>query len=393
MPIVDIGSNACVTSAVMVDRPLWTQRVYDAFKQAPVVWLGGVGRAGKTALAKTLKSRAYVDCSLPESTKLLQDPVKFFGSIRSGLVVIDNIHHLTIPSRPLQMAVDGFPKLRVLATGLSTVPITRRFQEALKGRHEIVELLPVLAEEAAAFGVTDLTKRLRLGGLPPALAGAGADFYSDWLQSYFASEAEAFFRIHKQEEFLHLTALVLSRSGSKMDMSRLAREVGISNPTAPAWINALTSTGVARVVPALARSKRQEAKTPKLYGFDTGFVCCARGWNTLRPEDCGGLWEHLVFDTLASVPVADIRCWAQPKGRAVDFAVPRGGGRVDAIECVWSMDDFQTDNLKSFRGYYPRGRNYVVSPEFKERCELKQPGLRIVLLPIEDLRGEFAPGP
>ena len=27
-------------------------------------------------------------------------------------------------------------------------------------------------------------------------------------------------------------------------------------------------------------------------------VCYARGWDQLRPEDCGGLWEHLMLDTL-----------------------------------------------------------------------------------------------
>ena len=31
---------------------------------------------------------------------------------------------------------------------------------------------------------------------------------------------------------------------------------------------------------------------PRVYGFDTGFVSFARGWNPQRDDDYGLLWEH-----------------------------------------------------------------------------------------------------
>ena len=36
----------------------------------------------------------------------------------------------------------------------------------------------------------------------------------------------------------------------------------------------------------------------KVYGFDTGFVVHARGWGELRTEDCGLLWENIVWEHL-----------------------------------------------------------------------------------------------
>jgi predicted AAA+ superfamily ATPase len=57
-----------------------------------------------------------------------------------------------------------------------------------------------------------------------------------------------------------------------------------------------------------------------------------------------------------------IRYWRDKAGREVDFVLARRRDQVDAIECKWNPADFDSSALKVFRSYYPRGRNYVVSP-------------------------------
>ena len=64
---------------------------------------------------------------------------------------------------------------------------------------------------------------------------------------------------------------------------------------------------------------------PKAYGFDTGFVCHTRGWDSLRPEDCGILWEHLVLDTLVAAGHTRIHYWRDKTDHEVDFVIPQGG--------------------------------------------------------------------
>jgi len=105
-------------------------------------------------------------------------------------------------------------------------------------------------------------------------------------------------------------------------------------------------------------------KLPKVYGFDTGFVSFARGWDPLRPEDHGVLWEHVVLEHLqAHVPDLPIRYWRNKAGREVDFVLVRPRNQVDAIECTWDPSEFDPTSLKVFRSHYPRGKNYLVTPQ------------------------------
>ena len=102
---------------------------------------------------------------------------------------------------------------------------------------------------------------------------------------------------------------------------------------------------------------------PRLYAFDTGFISFARGWDPLRPEDLGVLWEHFVLEQLqAGRPGLPIHYWRDRAGREVDFVLPRNRDEIDAVECKWNPDRFDPASLKMFRSYYPKGRNFVVSP-------------------------------
>ena len=51
----------------MVQRPFWLGRLEEAWKEAPIVWLSGVRRSGKTTLARSLGEERvfYVNCDLP----------------------------------------------------------------------------------------------------------------------------------------------------------------------------------------------------------------------------------------------------------------------------------------------------------------------------------------
>jgi hypothetical protein len=57
-----------------------------------------------------------------------------------------------------------------------------------------------------------------------------------------------------------------------------------------------------------------------------------------------------------------IHFWRDKQHREVDFVVPRGRDSVDAFECKWRPDAFETRGLAAFRAFYPKGRDCVVSP-------------------------------
>jgi len=373
----------------MIDRPFWAGRLAAAWKQAPIVWLTGPRRAGKTVLAQSLPDAEFLNCDLPSVADRLSDPESFFRSLKRPFVVFDEVHQLPDPSRLLKIGADGFPRLKILATGSSTLAATQKFRDSLTGRKRVVKLVPVLSEELAAFGVADLRERLLRGGLPPALLANqyNPEFYAEWQDSYFARDVQELFRLEKRAGFLRLLQLLLRQSGGMLDVSKLAAESQISRPTVTNWLEVYEITHVAHLVrPFSAGGRREIVAQPKVFGFDTGLICHARGWDQLRPDDCGVLWEHLVLDTLIASGLEKIHFWRDKQHREVDFVVPRGRDHVDAIECKWKADAFEARGLAAFRQQYPKGRNFVVSPLAGPAYERVRESMSLSIVSPRELR-------
>jgi uncharacterized protein len=377
----------------MIKRPFWTDRLVAAWKQASIVWLTGPRRAGKTVLAQSLPHAEFLNCDLPSVAERLRDPESFFRSVKKKFVVLDEVHQLPDPSRLLKIGADAFAKLKILATGASMLAATQKFRDSLTGRKRVVELVPVLHEELPAFGITDLRERLLRGGLPPALLAKehNPEFYAEWLDSYFARDVQELFRLQKRTGFLRVLELLMRQSGGMLDVTKLAAESQISRPTVTNWLEVYQITHVAHLVrPYSAGGRREIVAQPKVFGFDTGLVCHARGWDHLRTEDCGVLWEHLVLDTLIAAGVPKIHFWRDKQQREVDFVVPHGRDAVDAIECKWKPEAFETRGLAAFREQYPKGKNYVVSPLNGPSHERVQGGLKISIISPGELRQAMA---
>jgi predicted AAA+ superfamily ATPase len=377
----------------MIQRPFWTDRLVAAWKQASIVWLTGPRRAGKTVLAQSLPDVEFLNCDLPSVAERLRDPESFFRSVKKKFVVLDEVHQLPDPSRLLKIGADAFPKLKILATGSSTLAATQKFRDSLTGRKRVMELVPVLHEELPAFGVADLRERLLRGGLPPALLAKklNPEFYAEWLDSYFARDVQELFRLEKRSGFLRVLELLMRQSGGMLDVTKLAAESQISRPAVTNWLEVYQITHVAHLVrPYSAGGRREIVAQPKVFGFDTGLVCHARGWDYLRTEDCGVLWEHLVLDTLIAAGAPKIHFWRDKQQREVDFVVPHGRDTVDAIECKWNPEAFETRGLAAFREQYPKGKNYAVSPLNGPAYERVQGGLKISIVSPGELRQAMA---
>jgi hypothetical protein len=132
------------------------------------------------------------------------------------------------------------------------------------------------------------------------------------------------------------------------------------------------------VPPFHGGSRREIVKRFRVYAFDTGFVCFVRGWEGLRDEDRGGLWQHLVLDELrtAMEPARTVSFWRDKSGREIDFVVARGR-EADAFECTIRPDRVDRRSLDAFRDACPRGRNFVVSP-FIDRAYAFRVGAHVV---------------
>lgn len=354
-----------MTGSAPVARPFWLARIEAAWAKAPIVWLSGVRRSGKSWLSEQLQNATILNCDLPTVQRLAEDPESLYGSLRTSTVVFDEVHRLANPSAVLKIGADTRRDVRILATGSSTLAALRSFQDSLAGRECEVALQPVLFGELAAFGKVPIAKRLLHGGLPPALLADRPDpgFYAEWLDSYFARDVAELFRIDRRRKFLLLARTLIRQSGGMSTVSALSKECGVSRPTIMSWMEALRVTHlIHEIAPYHGGARGELLKQPKIYGFDTGFVAHENGWDSLRPEDCGKLWENVVLEHLLSLGLSrPVRHWRQGR-HEVDFIVPGPHGVADAIECKWTPDRFAPDGIRAFRALHPHGRNFVVSP-------------------------------
>ena len=351
----------------MIIRPFWHQRLDNAWSEAPIVWLCGVRRSGKTTLAESLGMDRvlYLNCDLPTVEDMVRDPQVFFRGCAKPVVVFDEIHQLSDPARVLKIGADGFPKLKILATGSSTLAASKKFRDTLTGRKRLVHLTPVMWDELPAFGMT-LPQRLFHGGLPPALLAASKKpaFYREWMDSFFARDVQRLFGFRDMNRFNALFEYLLRQSGGQFEITKTATALGITRPTVESHVSALEITHALTLVrPFHGGGQHELVKQPKVYAFDTGFVSFARGWDPLRQDDLGILWEHLVLEHLqAHFPDTPVQYWRDKGGHEVDFVLTRRRDEVDAIECKWDASAFDSSALNVFRSHYPKGRNYLLSP-------------------------------
>ena len=307
----------------MVRRSFWIDLVESAWKEKPVVWLAGARRVGKTFLSKSLDKAEYFDCELPRTRRLMEDPEGFLKGLAGRRIVLDEIHRLSNPSELLKIAADHFPKTRVLATGSSTLGASARFKDTLAGRKRDLWLTPINSRDLVDFKNVALYHRFLSGGLPPfflATHTPDRDF-QEWIDAYWAKDIQELFRLERRASFQRFVELLLAQSGSIFEATRFARSCEISRTTISNYLAVLEATFIAHVVRPFTRHKPTEiVAAPKVYGFDTGFVCYHRGWTELREEDMGQLWEHYVLNEIQGVlQVRTLRFWRDKRGHEMDF--------------------------------------------------------------------------
>ena len=382
----------------MVKRQFWLQVIEQAWTRRSLIWLMGVRRSGKTMLAQSLPACRYFDCELPSVRRLLDDPEAFWAEHRGQTVVLDEIHRLGNPSEVLKIAADHYPTTRVLATGSSTLSASAKFRDTLAGRKTELWLTPMNSPDLADFGSRDLRRRLLHGGLPPFYLSARvpARDFQEWMDAYWAKDIQELFRLERRHSFQKFAELLFAQSGGIFEASNLAQPCEVSRTTIANYLSVLEATFVVHVIRPFSSHKATEiVAAQKVYGFDTGFVCFYRGWDTLRRDDLGLLWEHFVLNEIHSrLPGRDIRYWRDKQKHEIDF-VWNESRRAEplALECKWSADDFDPSNLLVFRRLYPRGRNFVVAQDVRQAFTRTYRGVGVRFLGMEASLSTLLPLP
>lgn len=373
----------------MYTRNFWLNKIEDAWKIRSVIWLSGVRRVGKTVLCQSLKDIEYFDCELPRIRRGMEDPQAFLESLKGKRVVLDEVHRLANPSELLKIAADHFPETKIIATGSSTLQASAKFKDTLTGRKAEIWLTPMMSLDILDFDNDDLSHRFLAGGLPPFFLSKTIPEYDfqEWMDSYWAKDIQELFKLEKRWSFQRFIELLIINSGGIFEATKYAKPCEISRSTVTNYLSVMQTTWVAHVIrPYSTHQPTEIVAAPKVYAFDTGFVCYYRGWQQLRPDDLGILWEHYVLNEIHSRTQGKaVHYWRDKRGHEIDFVLTERGKSPIAIECKWSANNLKTNNIKAFRRHYPEGENWIIAGDVDRSYSRIDEDLELRFIGLSDL--------
>ncbi len=191
----------------------------------------------------------------------------------------------------------------------------------------------------------DWTAWLLRGGFPSALALEADEDRAMWLgaytQTYLERDLRQLSEVASLPDFQRLMVLAAHRTGRLVNQADLARDAGLSHPTAHRYLNLLEAGClITRLRPYSSNASSQLVKAPKLQWMDCGLAAFLAGIRSrteaARRPDSGFWLEQTLYQSLQAwaslAPLKRrIHFWRDRAGHEVDFIIEEEG-RLVAIE-------------------------------------------------------------
>jgi predicted AAA+ superfamily ATPase len=283
------------------------QTIRNASAAFPVVLVTGPRQVGKTTLLRTiaLADRTYVTLDNPAIRELaVNDPALFLQRYQAPLI-IDEIQYAPQLLPYIKMHVDEHKnKGDFWLTGSQMFHLMKNVSESLAGRVAIIpmqgvshaELYGLSAEvyqadeqallakvhEAKKMTVREVFVRIVKGSMP-ALYETEQDvelYYASYVNSYLQRDIRELTQVGDELSFLRFMTACAARTGQLLNYAELAKDVGVSPPTAKQWLSILVSSGIVVLIePYFNNALKRIVKSPRLYFMDTGLCAWLSRWN------------------------------------------------------------------------------------------------------------------
>lgn len=303
-----------------------TKTILRAVKTFPAIVLTGPRQAGKTTLLKELFKKTHKFVSLENfdiRILALEDPVGFLERYPAP-IVIDEVQYAPELLSYIKTKIDENRKPgQWLLTGSQNFVLMNKVTQSLAGRAAVLTLLPL--SYAEIVGTVDTTletngwlerfnkdikaKNMSLahwilrGSYPELVVNRKVD-RELWCGSYITTYMERDIRnlsaIGDLNQFERFIKLCATRTGQILNLTDMARDIGISLSTAKRWLSILEAGyQVYLLYPYYKNIGKRLIKSPKLYFTDTALASYLLGIHNnetlLKSPSFGPLFETAVI--------------------------------------------------------------------------------------------------
>ena len=287
------------------------QAVLNRAKMKGAVVVTGARQVGKTTLIETLKPdipKITFD-DLPIRQRAIAEPSVFFDFYPPP-VFIDEVQYAPVIFHYIKILLDkSRNKGDFYLTGSQSFELMQNVTESLAGRAGIMELhgmsmreingegwnkpfiptMEYLKERKAnnnALTVPQVWKTIHRGCLPELVANPSfnwQEFYADYIKTYIERDVRKLTQVADEDSFYKFMTVCAATTGQLLNLSSLAKDVGISEPTAKRWLSILKTSGLVYLLKPYSNNAISRAvKTPKLHFLDIGLAAYLTRW--LTPE-------------------------------------------------------------------------------------------------------------
>ena len=275
-------------------------------------------QSGKTTLLKqlALPNRKYADLAEPALRSMANEEPVLFLQRYAPPVLIDNIQYAPelVPLIKDYALKHGKPgDFWLIAPKEDAETVTTIMQELgdkfaclelcglssaeLDGRESTpfipdMQLLAGRMQNPVPHSVVEIYERIWRGD-KPAMYNEGADwqtFYAKLVQDILQRDIRKFVQLNDEMKFYRFLCAAASQTAKLLNYAVMAKETGISIPTAKQWLGILEKMGIVYLLqPAAFNGVKYVVKTPKLYFTDTGLAAYLLRWNTADALELGAM--------------------------------------------------------------------------------------------------------
>jgi hypothetical protein len=342
----------------------------------PAVAILGPRQVGKTTLVKEIrkqltKENIYLDLENQVDLNALNHPVEFLNSVSDKITIIDEIQRMPDLFPVLRSIIDNNRvNGRFILLGSASPQLLFLSNETLAGRIVYMELTPFKHTEIQHL--SNFRDHWIKGGFPTPFNMAENNIRKEWFKSFISAYIERDLRLlglNTSPSTLHRLFLMISSShGGLLNISNLAKSLGVSSPTVNNAISFFERSFIVRLLqPWYSNIGKRLIKSPKIYIRDSGVVNYLLSITTyedlLRNPMLGHLWEGYVIEDIINTLTDDYQFYfyRTADGTECDLLIFKGNDCIATIDAKFTPTPKRTKSMAiTIQDLKPKKAFYVV---------------------------------